>query len=71
MPLGGTLTTPERFTVLTGGPTSDERDARLAEGADELAGSRRGRLLGNERFLLGLAAGLRAGEATVATGGMV
>jgi hypothetical protein len=55
--MGGTLTTPERFTVLTGGPSSDERDVRLAEGADRLANGRK-TLLGNERFLLALAAAL-------------
>jgi len=46
----------ERFTVLTGGSSNDERDARLTEGADRLAEDRGGSLLGRERFLLGVAA---------------
>jgi hypothetical protein len=45
--------------VLTGGPTSEERDERLAGGADDLAsGPRRGSLLGNDRILLAVAGGL-------------
>jgi hypothetical protein len=53
------MTTEERFTVLTGGPSSDERDERLATGAGDLSEQRaRSGLLGNERFLLALAAGL-------------
>jgi hypothetical protein len=52
-------TPAERFEVLLGGPSPDERDERLAEGAGELAeAGGRGSLLGNERFLLTLAAGL-------------
>lgn len=53
------MTTDERFTVLTGGPSSEARDERLAAGAGELSEQRAsGGLLGNERFLLTLAAGL-------------
>ena len=53
------MSTPERFTVLSGGSSNEERGERLRSGADELATKRsRGGLLGNERFLLALAAGL-------------
>jgi hypothetical protein len=54
-----TTPTPERFTVLSGGRTGEERDERLQHGADELATKRARRgLLGNERILLILAGGL-------------
>jgi hypothetical protein len=53
------MTTPERFTVLDGGPTLDEREGRLVEGADELVGEgRRGSVFGHERFLISVAAAL-------------
>ena len=52
-------TTPERLAVLTGGPTSEERDQRLAGGADDLASGRgRRSLLGNDRILLAVAGAL-------------
>ena len=48
----------ERFTVLDGGPTPDERDERLTDGADELlAEGRRGSLgAAREHLLLTIAA---------------
>jgi hypothetical protein len=52
------MTTSDRFTVLRGGTPGEERDERLADGADQLASRRRGSLFGNERFLLALASGL-------------
>ena len=53
------MTTPERFTVLSGGRSNDERDERLQSGAAELATKRRrGGLLGREHFLLTVAGGL-------------
>ena len=50
---------PERLTVLNGGPTSDERDARLTEGADALAERRSvSSLLARQRLLLTIAGAL-------------
>ena len=48
---------PDRFTVLDGGPTPDERDERLTDGADELLsdGSRRS-IVGREHVMLTIAA---------------
>jgi hypothetical protein len=55
------MTTPERFEVLSGGPPADERDARLAEGADEhLRDEGRRSILGHPRFLMSVAAALMA-----------
>ena len=49
----------DRFEVLSGGRDADERDAKLAEGADEVvAGGGRTSILGHERFLITLAASL-------------
>ena len=31
------MTTPERFEVLSGGPSVEERHARLVDGADDVA----------------------------------
>lgn len=48
-----------RFTVLDGGPSAEERDARLTAGADDLADGRARRsLLGNERIVLTAAGAL-------------
>ena len=53
------MTAIDRLAVLNGGPTSEERDARLTAGVDELASGRGSRsLLGNERLLLTIAAAL-------------
>jgi hypothetical protein len=53
------MTTSERFTVLTGGPTVDERRARLTAGADEVAQEeRRPSVLTHPRLLLGVSAAL-------------
>lgn len=50
------MTMSERFTVLDGGPSVDERDARLAEGADELVGDRAdGWFAGRDHVLLAIA----------------
>jgi hypothetical protein len=55
------MTTPERFEVLSGGLPPDERDARLAEGADEhLRDEGRRSILGHPRFLMSVAAALMA-----------
>ena len=49
----------DRFEVLAGGRAADEREAKLAEGADEVvAGGGRSSILGHERFLITLAASL-------------
>lgn len=53
------MSTADRFEVLSGGPDADAREARLVDGADELAAERgRSSILGNERFLLAAAAAL-------------
>jgi hypothetical protein len=52
------VTDPEQFPVLADGLTREQRDARLADGAAQLANGHRHTLLGNERLLLALAAGL-------------
>jgi hypothetical protein len=59
------MSTPERelqdrFTVLAGGPDSDDREERLIEGADELVSERRrgGSILGHPRFMISVAAAL-------------
>jgi hypothetical protein len=55
------MTTPERFEVLTGGLPPEEREARLAEGADEhLRDEARRSILGHPRFLMSVAAALMA-----------
>jgi len=55
------MTTSERFTVLDGGPSVDEREARLTDGADELVEDRaRGSLAGRDHFLLAIAGALMA-----------
>lgn len=47
----------DRFTVLDGGPTPDERDERLTEGADELLADGPSRsLVGREHVMLTIAA---------------
>ena len=49
----------DRFEVLSGGRAADEREAKLAEGADEVvAGGGRTSILGHERFLITVAASL-------------
>jgi hypothetical protein len=51
------MITPDRFTVLDGGPTPDERDERLTEGADELLADGPNRsLVGREHVMLTIAA---------------
>jgi len=58
----------DRLTVLTGGPSMEERDAKLRDGAEELAGKRRS-ILHHERFLLGVAGTLMtAGLALIILG---
>src|SRR5687767_15244063 len=54
-----TMTTDEPSTALDGGPLIEEREARLANGADQLA-DRRGKhpILANEHLLLTAAASL-------------
>jgi hypothetical protein len=55
------MTTPERFEVLSGGLPPDEREARLADGADEhLREEGRRSVLGHPRFLMSVAAALMA-----------
>jgi hypothetical protein len=55
------MTTPERFEVLSGGLPPDEREARLADGADEhLRDEGRRSILGHPRFLMSVAAALMA-----------
>ena len=50
------MTTPERFEVLDGGPSTDEREARLVSGADELVEDRsRPSVLAHPHFLLAVA----------------
>lgn len=50
------MTNPEPLTVLSGGPTVEERDERLAGGAAQLTGDKDEHpILGNERFLLTVA----------------
>jgi hypothetical protein len=55
------MTTPERFTVLDGGPSIEEREERLAEGADLIVdvGARRS-IVSREHFLLVVAGALMA-----------
>jgi hypothetical protein len=49
----------DRFEVLSGGRAAEDRDAQLAEGADEVvAHGGRSSLLGHERFLITVAASL-------------
>jgi hypothetical protein len=53
------MTASDRFEVLTGGPDTDEREARLVDGADDLVeGGGRRSILGHERFLITVAAAL-------------
>ena len=53
------MTMSERFTVLDGGPSVDERDARLTEGADELVDDRaEGSFAGRDHVLLAIAGAL-------------
>jgi hypothetical protein len=53
------MTASDRFEVLTGGPDTDAREARLVSGADELEdGGGRRSILGHERFLISVAAAL-------------
>src|SRR5438128_470606 len=53
------MTTPDRFEVLAGGLPPEERQARLAEGADEhLRDEGRRSILGHPRFLMSVAAAL-------------
>jgi hypothetical protein len=59
MPLGGNVTTPAKFSVLDGGPSREEREERLAAGADELESARgSASIFGDQRLLLAVAAGL-------------
>ena len=47
------MTTPDRFTVLDGGPSIEEREARLTGGADALVDDGgRGSIVRGEHFLL-------------------
>ncbi len=56
------MTTSERFDVLTGGPSVDERRARLVDGADDVARPEGGRsILAHPRFLLAVSGALMAG----------
>ena len=53
------MTTPERFAVLNGGATPDERETRLSEGADALIeGTTRPSIFEHNQFLLVVAATL-------------
>ena len=53
------MSTSEPFTVLSGGPSVEERDARLTEGADELVGNGgRTSVFRRDHFLLTVAAAL-------------
>jgi hypothetical protein len=53
------MTTPERFEVLDGGATPDEREARLSEGADALVeDTTRASILQHPHLLLVIAATL-------------
>src|SRR5206468_1857962 len=59
VPTGGTMTTngDEAPSALSGGPSMEVRRARLADGAEQLAGARGARgLLARERILLTIAA---------------
>jgi len=59
----------ERLTVLSGGPSMDEREKRLAEGADAIAGDERRSILRHPNFLLGVAGTLMtAGLALILLG---
>lgn len=54
-------TSSEPFTVLDGGPSIEEREARLETGADELADGRgRVGLTGRDNFLLAVAGAMMA-----------
>lgn len=60
------MTTPERFEVLDGGATPDEREARLADGADALVEDTvRPSILQHSHFLLVVAATLMTLGVTV------
>jgi hypothetical protein len=53
------MTATDQFTVLSGGPSAEERDARLEAGADELAnGKGRTSFVRRDHFLLVVAAAL-------------
>jgi hypothetical protein len=53
------MTMSERFTVLDGGPSVEERDARLTEGADGLVEARaEGSFVGRDHVLLAIAGAL-------------
>ena len=55
------MSTSERFEVLGGGMPPEEREARLADGADEhLKDEGRRSILGHPRFLMSVAAALMA-----------
>jgi hypothetical protein len=59
----------DRLTVLTGGPSIEEREQKLIEGADEISGDGRPSILRNPRFLLGVAGTLMtAGLALILLG---
>src|SRR5690348_11311642 len=59
----------ERLTVLTGGPSMDERQKRLTEGADAIAAEQRRSILRHPNFLLGVAGTLMtAGLALILLG---
>jgi hypothetical protein len=49
------MTTEDRFEVLEGGPSIEERDERLTEGAEELS-TRRPSIFAHQRFVLTVAA---------------
>jgi len=59
----------ERLTVLTGGPSMEERQQRLTDGAETLAGEKRRSILRHPNFLLGVAGTLMtAGLALILLG---
>lgn len=52
------MTVTERVTVFEEGPSAEEREERLVEGAEGLEASRRHRVVGHPQFLLVVAATL-------------
>jgi hypothetical protein len=53
------MTTSEQSTVLNGGPSMEERETRLTDGAEQLAGEQRSHpIVGHPRFLVTVAASL-------------
>jgi hypothetical protein len=59
----------DRLTVLTGGPSIEEREQRLTDGAEDIAGGKRRSILRHPNFLLGVAGTLMtAGLALILLG---